>query len=78
MRFWGVAYGGMTGGLGIVIADGVETAYATSADGYRHAQLVHRMQSAASICRRRAHLSSRRCIIRRFYLSIRNTDIQPS
>lgn len=40
---YGVAYGGMHGGTEIWQHDGVMIAYAASHDGYRKAQLVHRM-----------------------------------
>ena len=40
---YGVAYGGMHGGTEIWQYDGVTTAFAASLDGYRQAQLVHRM-----------------------------------
>jgi hypothetical protein len=40
---YGVAYGGMTGGNEIFIADGIVTAETASVDGYRGHQLTHRM-----------------------------------
>ncbi|MCC6408794.1 MAG: hypothetical protein IT453_16650 [Planctomycetes bacterium] len=40
---FGSKYGGMTGGSDIYLYDGVVTAWAGSNEGYRHAQLTHRM-----------------------------------
>ena len=40
---WGTKYGGMTGGAEIFLYDGLTTAEGASLDGYRLAQLTHRM-----------------------------------
>jgi hypothetical protein len=40
---FGSKYGGMTGGSDIYLYDGVVTAWAASNEGYRHAQIAHRM-----------------------------------
>ncbi|MCE9595745.1 MAG: hypothetical protein K8S98_16270 [Planctomycetes bacterium] len=40
---FGSKYGGMTGGSDIYLYDGVVTAWAASNEGYRHAQITHRM-----------------------------------
>lgn len=42
---YGVAYGGVHGGTGIWQYDGVMVAFAASLDGYRQAQLLHRMKT---------------------------------
>ncbi len=42
---YGVAYGGVHGGTGIWQYDGVTTAFAASLDGFRQAQLLHRMKT---------------------------------
>ncbi len=42
---YGVYYGGMTGGAGILLYEGVETLAGASNEGYRNHLLVHRMQS---------------------------------
>lgn len=43
---WGVAYGGMTGGLEIVFTEGLETLSVASQAGLRYSQLVHRMHTS--------------------------------
>ena len=42
---YGVPYGGVHGGTGIWQYDGVMVAFAASVDGYRQAQLLHRMKT---------------------------------
>ncbi|MCG3136809.1 MAG: hypothetical protein HJJLKODD_00645 [Phycisphaerae bacterium] len=42
---WGSAYGGMTGGEGITLYDGVKLAYSANPDGYLYFQLAHRMHT---------------------------------
>jgi hypothetical protein len=41
---YGQAYGGVTGGGGIVLYEGVPTAWAAARNGYRYLEILHRMQ----------------------------------
>ena len=41
---YGQAYGGVTGGMGIHLYEGVETAWAAARNGYRYYETLHRMQ----------------------------------
>ncbi len=41
---YGQAYGGVTGGIGIYLYEGVPTAWAAARNGYRHLETLHRMQ----------------------------------
>jgi hypothetical protein len=45
MHPYGQAYGGISGGIDIHFFEGVPTAWASSRDGYRRSQIIHRMQS---------------------------------
>jgi hypothetical protein len=42
---WGASHGGAAGGSEIYLYDGIETAWSSSNDGYRLAQLTHQMYS---------------------------------